>query len=334
MGGPLFDRQVFVKKKEPQKPPSRSPLPGGLVLLIVAALSAFATYRYVQAGGKEPTDSADKAQIAELQGKLKEMQARVKQLEGRRRRDPVSHAAATAGTSKSAKPMTTSHELLAEDAPHPALTAASVLKHPTAAKTTNLHHADRSKTPSAAPHKTVAAAVEQPASHAPNRLASNQPAVPSKELNALQGNLEATRQEWKATANRMGSVVGELDSQRAALQKTQSGVNYLLQRVQRDNVPFTLSKGSRLQRVGPISMELESDSVNGQHYTIRMIVDDKSVVLKDRALNEIVQFYTSQSKYPLRLIVSQIGRKQVSGTLAVPTSMNQQESSSPQLQQR
>jgi hypothetical protein len=46
--------------------------------------------------------------------------------------------------------------------------------------------------------------------------------------------------------------------------------------------------------------------------------------LKDRALNEIVQFYTSRSKYPLRLIVSQIGRRDVSGTLAVPTELRQQ----------
>jgi hypothetical protein len=46
--------------------------------------------------------------------------------------------------------------------------------------------------------------------------------------------------------------------------------------------------------------------------------------LKDRALNEIVQFYTSRSKYPLRLIVSQIGRREVSGTLAVPTGLRQE----------
>jgi hypothetical protein len=149
-------------------------------------------------------------------------------------------------------------------------------------------------------------------------------AVPSKELSKLQGNLAANHEEWQATTDRLGNVVGELDTQRSAIQQTQSGVNYLLERAQRSDIAFALRKGSGLQLVGPIAMELESTNVKGQHYSIRMMVDDKSIVLKDRALNEIVQFYTSRSKYPLRLIVSQVGRREVSGTLAVPTELRQE----------
>ena len=85
MGGPTFDRQVFVKKQTTQKSPSKSPLPGGLVLVLVAALSAFATYRFVKAGGTAPENPADKAKIEELQGKLKTMQSHIDELESRRK---------------------------------------------------------------------------------------------------------------------------------------------------------------------------------------------------------------------------------------------------------
>lgn len=329
MGGPLFDRQVFVKKKTPERPPSRSPLPGGVVLLIVAALSAFATYRYVKAGGKAPPDPADQAKIAELQGKLKAMQTRVKELERRRPPAPAPKHSSDVGK----KPVSTQNALLAEGVSHPAAGPASSVRNSTKAPPASAHPSNPSNKPAPKISQKDAPAAVKPPTHGPKPAAPNTQAVPNKELAALKGNLAANHDEWQATTNRLGNVVGELDTQRNALQRTQSGVNYLLERVQRSDVAFTLTKGSGLKRVGPISMELASTSVKGQHYSIRMIVDDKRVVLKDRALNEIVQFYTSQSKYPLRLIVSQINRGQVSGTLTVPTKLNQQ-SSSHKLQQR
>ena len=317
MGGPVFDRQVFVKKQQDPKPLSRSPLPGGLILVLVAALSAFATYRFVKAGGKEPSNAADKAQIAELQTKLKAMQDRVQELEKRHHTTANRHVSQESEHSVT-KPDPTRQEARAEDAPRhdspqkaePKLSAKAPADNPAQS-----HQAAGS-----------AASVPPPSTSSPNAQssASTSQAITSKELTRLQGNLAANRDEWAATTDRLGNVVCELDSQRSAIRQTQSGVNYLLERAQRSDISFSLRKGSGLQHVGPIAMELESTSIKGQHYNIRMMVDDKSVVLKDRALNEIVQFYTSRSKYPLRLIVSQIGRGEVSGTLAVPTELSQE----------
>ena len=329
MGGAAFDRQVFVKKKEPHRPTLQSPLPGGLALILVAALSAFATYRFVKAGGKATSDPADKAQIAELQGKLKAMQSHVDELEKAR------HHTSARPVSESDKashplPENAGHALLAAEAPHPSTHASANSIH--TAEATDSRPRPASKVPPDSPKMPGA-----PVATAASPIAQSKPAskqqVSSKQVAALQGNIAANHEEWQATTDRLGNVVGELDSQRNALKKTQNGVNYLLQRVQNSDISFTLNKGSGPQRVGPISMELASTSVKGQHYNIRMMVDDKSVELKDRALNEVIQFYTSRSQYPLRLIVSQIGRDHVSGTLAVPTALNE-ETSSHQLQQR
>lgn len=314
MGGPVFDRQVFVKKTEPKPPLSRSPLPGGLVLLLVAALSAFATYRYVKAGGKDPSDAADKARIAELQTRLKSMQDRVNELERRRHAAPGRRTPGMT-TANAAKAAPGQSSLLA------ASLARRGARFHSETPTSDPSHSTSSLSPSTKPAATAPAPVKAP-ELTTKPPATNGQTVPTKELNAIQGNLAASHDEWRATTDRLGNVVGELDTQRSAIQQTQNGVNYLLERVQASDVSFTLSKGAGLHRIGPIPMELESTSVREQHYTVRMMVDDKSVVLKDRALNEIVQFYTSRSKYPLRLIVSQIGRGEVSGTLAVPTELS------------
>ncbi|HXH48568.1 MAG TPA: hypothetical protein VNM47_04275 [Terriglobia bacterium] len=300
---------------------SRSPLPGGFVLLLVAALSAFATYRYVKAGGKEPVNTADKARIAELQTKLKAMQDRVNELEKRRHSAPPRRAT-NQSVPDTTKASPGENTLLAAPAPRPITHIAAESGLSSKPASNSSAHSTAEMTASESPLVSTTAAARTPATATKMAATNSQPA-PNKELNAIQGNLAASHEEWRATTDRLGNVVGELDSQRSAIEQTQSGVSYLLERVQRSDVSFSLSRSSGLKRVGPISMELESTSAKDQHYSIRMMVDDKSVVLKDRALNEIVQFYTSRSKFPLRLIVSQIGRGEVSGTLAVPSELSQ-----------
>lgn len=315
MGSPTFDRHVFVKKTQ-SPPPPRSPLPGALALLIVAALAAFGTYRYVKAGGGTTSNSADKAQIKQLQQKLKVMQARVKELE-KHRVTRVIHVADKVRPEKAKTGATKlPHALLAEDAPHAMPKMTGDTHHSAVRAVTNNSHTIDPKTDSHA-RKSPPPTPDQAASKPQPLLASTHP-TSSKELNALQSGLAANNDQWQATTDRLGNMVGQLDSQHTAIQKNQNNVNYLMELAHRTNVDFTLRKGRRYQRIGPISMRLAGTSVRNQHYSIRLIVDDKSVELKDRALNEVVQFFTSQSKYPLELVVSQIKRDQVSGTLVVP----------------
>ncbi len=331
MGGPAFDRQVFVKKQPRERPPSRNVLPGAAVLLLVAALASFATYRYVKAGGGTPSNPTDTAKIKELQTKLKQTEARIAELEKQRHAARATRVADTAtGTNARTEPSELHRAMIAESTPvadgHVARVRHSSASPPTDAlnhSTVNEATSGTSHNPSPSSPAASRAATELNAQLESAQAASN------KKLALLQSDLAANHQEWQATTNRLGNVVGELDTQRNAIQKNQNGVNYLLERAHRSDIAFTLRKGAGLQRVGPISMKLASTSVKGQHYSLRMIVDDKSVELRDRALNEVIEFYTSQSKFPLRLIVSQIDRGQVSGTLAVPFALGQ-ETNNPQ----
>src|SRR5512146_827064 len=75
-----YDRQAFVKSKEAPPPPSRPPLPGVLLSVLVAALGAFAAYRYIKAGGIPSIDADNNAQVTMLQHKVEVLQARLKEL--------------------------------------------------------------------------------------------------------------------------------------------------------------------------------------------------------------------------------------------------------------
>jgi outer membrane murein-binding lipoprotein Lpp len=301
MGGIDFDRQVFVKAKHSPSPPSpsRSPLPGALVLILVAALGAFAAYRYIKAGGLSSVPVSNDAQVKQLQQKITVLQARIDQLE-RRRRTPLAKASAED-----------------EKAPEPQLARAP------AAELTYRAVAHASAPPA---QKPLVAASTQPKASAPV-FAGGPPqpsgaAQPNPALNKLQGDLAATHEEWEATVNRLGNVVGQLDTQQSQLEQNQNAVKQLLGITRRMGIPFSLKKQSEFQRVGPISLKLSSTDVADQRYTLRLVVDDKSVELKDRALNEVIEFYTERSQFPVELVVSQIERGQVAGMLAVPADMN------------
>jgi hypothetical protein len=289
MGGFGYDRQVFVKTKEPAPPPGRPPLPGALVLILVAALGAFAAYRYIKAGGLSNVDPdpGKDPQVKLLLHKINVLQARIDDLEKRHR---------TAHVVEDAAPKL-HHSLKAEIAPRPVVPASKpTVPQPPAAVSTE------PKIPPPTPPDTNAKT--------------------DASLSRLKGDLASSHQEWEATVNRLGNVVGELDTQRSKVQQNQNDVNQLLQISRRTGIPFKLEKGSRFQRVGPISVRLTGTDVANQRYTLRLIVDDKSVELKDRALNEVIQFFTARSQFPVEIVISQIDKGQVSGMLAVPNDLN------------
>ncbi len=296
MGGFGYDRQVFVKSKQtaPSPSPSRSPLPGALVLILVAALGALAAYRYIKAGGLSNTDPSNNTQVAQLQHKIESLQARIDELEKKRR--PSISPPAEGNRIPKPQPKATP-VLSAELAHHPLV-----------------HTAD-----APVPKPLV------PPSSQPKPSPQAQPttaAKPDPGLKLLQGDLNASHQEWEATVNRLGNVVGELDTQRNQVAQNQNAVNQLLQITRRTGIPFSLKKQSRFERVGPISIKLASTNVPNQRYTLRLIVDDKSVELKDRALNEVIQFYTQRSQFPMEIVVSEITKGHISGMLAVPSDLD------------
>ena len=133
-----------------------------------------------------------------------------------------------------------------------------------------------------------------------------------------QGPDPADAEQWKATADRLGTVVGELGSQRGEIARNREELMLLMDRFQGTDIAFALQKKRGRQRVGPVSLRLERADTKNQRYTMRLLADDKTILLKDRALNEGVRFYIQGVTEPLELVVSEIGKNQVAVKLVLP----------------
>jgi hypothetical protein len=285
MGAAQFDRQSFLQNKpDPPRVPISMIAP--LVLAGVVVLGGLLFYKFAIADGSVGAGSTRDAELTRIEEKLGTIERRLDQIE-KRRKAPTSETTAT--ETKAQKNDSTP--------PAPAPAPRTVYRIFPARSVQN---------------SPIAAAAPSPG---PSEV---QVGYQKKEINALQRDVTASREEWEATTNRLGSVVGELGAQRSEIDDNKATLNQLLDRFQRQDYTFTLQRRSGRLRVGPLALWLQSSDNRTGRYTMRVMVNDKWVEFKDRALHEAVDFYPSGSTVPIELVVSQVNRDRVAGKIAVP----------------
>jgi hypothetical protein len=249
--------------------------------VVIAGLGGFVVYRLVRSGGGGDPGSTN-ADLAQIEQRLDAIEHRLDQVEKRRK-------------ASSPEPV----------APAPKEEPAKVAPSPPPPRIIYRISPPPEPRPVAPPTKS---------SPDGSQVSQRQ----QKELDSLRGDVSSTRQEWEATTNRLGDVVGELASQREEITRHSESLEQLSAHFQQNSVPFTLQRGADAQRVGPVSLRLQSTDTKNHRYTMRLLLNDKVIELKDRALNEAIQFYGSSGKVLLELVVSEIGKEAVTGRLAVP----------------
>lgn len=161
-----------------------------------------------------------------------------------------------------------------------------------------------------------------------DRTASKPPAQPDPALNSLrqqvslvQSDVGANKQAWDAAADRLVDVIGELGEQRKELTEQQRDMDQWRALLDRERQPFRVNKRMGRVRFGPVWLRLLSTSTDKQLYTMRVFLDDKAIEIRERALYEPIQLHPTSSSIPMELIVSEIGKDEVSGYFASPNSM-------------
>src|ERR1051326_3908181 len=178
MGAAQFDRQVFLQNKEN---PPRVPISvlAPLVLAVVVVAGGLLFYKFVIADTAGGAGSSPDAELTPIEEKVSRIEQRLDQIE-KRRRALSSEPAAVAKEQKADLPVPA--------ALPPPRTVYRIF-------------------PARAVQNTPAAPVAGPATN------DVQSVYQKREINALQRDVTAGREEWEATTNRLGNVVGELRSE-------------------------------------------------------------------------------------------------------------------------
>lgn len=276
-----FNRQAFVKQHERSRrePNSLAPL---FFVIVGLGLLGMAGYMYVSANGLPDLNlGGSDPNLAQMAARLEEIENRLEEIEKRRSRS-------------SAIP------------PQPQEPADA-----TEPEARNL--------PAAAP-----ATAQNPAKESRSRGAEGGAGETDKQVGdlrqkyqSLQGDVVAVRQAWEASTDQLSTVAGTLSRQHGEIESNREKLMRLSDHFDRTPLAFDLRRGRRA-RVGPISLSLHKIHEKTQRYTLRAIVNDKSIELKDRALLEPVELYLSDATPPLELVVTEIRDNQVSGILRVP----------------
>jgi hypothetical protein len=286
MGTAQFDRQAFIEPKDDHPP--RNPfvvLIFRLSAVVVLAVAAFIAYKFGFKTLGAGSLAAKNPELTSIEQKLASMEYRIGQLE-KKRKNPGAE--------------------------------------PVAPERKQQGHAEKSLTSLTGNTPRVVYLGPQRAGSQQNSSASIVPMERAHDIGqmpdigSLQRDFRTSREEWEAITNRIGSVVGELGSQRSDIESQRQSLDVLLERAHRQVVPFQLQKKAGWLHIGSVAVRLRSTDPGSGRYTLRLQINDNSVELKDRVVQEVVEFYTPSSVVPIELVVNSIHRNEVSGKIAVP----------------
>jgi hypothetical protein len=287
-GGVDFDRKPFVRSTEQLPKPRRSnTIPGSVIFLIVVVLLGIAAWRYLSTSATKTPPDPKNVSLEQIEKRLDVLEHRMDRLD--RRHHELRSSAADSGAEE--------HRSFPE---HSA---------PISASPTRVSSLRGSKPVQAA---SVASSTRQAAD--PSKGSASSKSVGSSQVQPS----PSSHQEWEATANRLGDIAGELATQQNAIDQTQQSLGKLSARLGQHSTPFTLRKGGSLQRVGPVRLRLEKVDLKRRRYSLRLLIGDDSIELKNEAVLEAVPFYISGRSGTFELIVLRLSKDGVAGRLAFP----------------
>jgi len=131
------------------------------------------------------------------------------------------------------------------------------------------------------------------------------------DLGTTQSNLDKTNTDLKRAMGDMGVMSGLIatNSKDLAALRTLGERNY---------VEFDVTKKDAAKKVGDISVTLKKADTGRNRYTVAVFADDKLVEKRDKTINEPVQVYIGNNRFPYEIVVNQVKKDEIVGYLSTP----------------
>jgi len=140
---------------------------------------------------------------------------------------------------------------------------------------------------------------------------------------------KAANDDLKNVDTKVGGVRTDLDSTREDLKMARSELGTLIARNhdeidqlrrlgERDYTEFTVAGKNKPQKVANLTVELRGVNEKKGQFSVAMTAEDRSLLKKNRAINEPIFFYLSGTKIPEELVINKVGKDTISGYVSIP----------------
>jgi hypothetical protein len=127
-------------------------------------------------------------------------------------------------------------------------------------------------------------------------------------VGGVRTDLDATREDLKMARSEMGTLIA----------RNHDEIEQLRRLGERDYYEFTINGRGKPEKAGNVSVELKGTNPKRNQFSVTLLVEDKRLEKKNRALNEPVFFYITGTRVPEEFVVNKIGRNEISGYVSIP----------------
>ncbi len=138
------------------------------------------------------------------------------------------------------------------------------------------------------------------------------------DVTGVKTDVASTKADLEATKAKLQSAIGDLGVQSGLIAHTQSDLEILKHKGDRNYYEFTLVKGARPQPVSTVSLQLKKSDAKRGKFTLNVTSDDKTIEKKDRNISEPIQFYTGRDRMLYELVVWSVDKNKATGYLSTP----------------
>ena len=120
--------------------------------------------------------------------------------------------------------------------------------------------------------------------------------------------LDSTQNDLKMARSELGTLIA----------RNHDEIDQLRRLGERDYIEFTIAGKNKPQKVGNVTVELKGVNEKRGQYSVAMTTEDRSLLKKNRTMNEPIFFYLSGTKIPEELVINKVGKDTVSGYVSIP----------------
>ncbi len=138
------------------------------------------------------------------------------------------------------------------------------------------------------------------------------------DVGGVRTDVASTRADLEATKAKLQGTIGDLGMQSGLIAHTQTDLEVLKHKGDRNYYEFTLLKGAKPQPVATVSLQLKKADVKKGKFTMNVTADDRTIEKKDRNVAEPIQFYSGRDHLLFELVVWTVDKNKATGYLSTP----------------